>query len=64
MLRNTKTWASPLDDPVSGYTLQQIEGILKKSGCKSVNDFKNEIKALPLPAGVSVTSRDTYLNQF
>ena len=28
------------------------------------NDFKNEIKALPLPAGVSVTSRDTYLNQF
>ncbi|NLL13236.1 MAG: hypothetical protein GX267_07520, partial [Fibrobacter sp.] len=51
---NQRTRSSSfLDDPVSGYTLQQIEGILKKSGCKSVNDFKNEIKALPLPAGVS-----------
>ena len=53
-----------LHDPVKGYTLQQMERILKKASCKTVQDFKNEIKALPLPTGVSATSRDTYLNQF
>ena len=52
-----------LDDPVKGYTLQQMETILRKAGCKTVQDFKNEIKALPLPAGVSAIDRDTYLNQ-
>ena len=56
--------SSYLTDYISGYTLPQIETILAKGGCKSVNDFKNEIKALPLPTGITNTLLDDYFNQF
>ncbi|NLL13255.1 MAG: hypothetical protein GX267_07620 [Fibrobacter sp.] len=53
-----------LQDRVSGYTLKQIETIIAKGGCRNISDFKNEIKALPLPSGVTAAIRDEYLNQY
>lgn len=53
-----------LQDRVSGYTLKQIETIIAKSKCKNITDFKNEIKALPLPTGITSTIRDEYLSQY
>lgn len=53
-----------LDDPVSGYTLKQFETIIAKKDCKKLSNFISEVKKLPLPPGISATTRDNYLNQF
>ena len=48
--RNDKS--NDLQDFISGYTLPQNESIVAKGGCRKINDFENEIKALPLPRGI------------
>ncbi|NLD26225.1 MAG: hypothetical protein GX661_02570 [Acholeplasmataceae bacterium] len=62
--RVTRGVSTYLNDPVSGYTLKQFETIIAKKDCKKLSNFIGEIKKLPLPSGISATTRDNYLNQF
>jgi len=51
-------------DRVTGYTLKQMETIIAKGGCKTINDFINEVKALSLPSGMRASIVSEYLNQY
>jgi len=51
-------------DFISGYTLRQLETAISHGGCKTLNDFANEIKALPLPLGITNTMLNDYFNQY
>lgn len=56
--------SNDLHDFISGYTLPQIETIIAKGGCKKITDFANEIRALPLPSGITNTILNDYFNQY
>jgi len=53
-----------LQDFISGYTVRQLETIVSQKDCKTIYDFANKIRALPLPTGMTNTILNDYFNQY